>query len=191
MSKRSRILPSNKLFSVFIVLFILGGFFIITSGILYEPAPKFAGNNNSHTHSHTEHSGVKSQQILDLEKSLENNPADYDNLLNLAHLLGNEGFYLEAIKRYEQYLEKNPGIADVIVDKGVCYYNLKNYSKAAEVIESALKIEPKHEIAHLNLGVITLAAGNRDEAHRWWNKLIEINPNSDLAKRAKKFIESL
>lgn len=192
MVKKTKILPSNKLFTIFTVLFILSGFFIITSGIFYEPAPKFSGNHNVSGHNHTETTaGVKSQQILNLEKQVENNPADFDSILNLAHLLGDDGFLLESIKRYDQYLEKYPNTADVIVDKGVCYYNLKNYSKAAEVMKSAVKIDPKHEIAHLNLGIVSMAAGNKDEARKWWNKLITMSPNSEITKRAKKFIDSL
>jgi len=192
MVKKTKILPSNKLFKIFTVLFILGGFFVVTSGVFYEPVPKFSGKHKfSGQPAAQKLSGIKSQQILDLEKEAESNPSDFNNILSLAHQLGDNGFLLEAIKRYDQYLEKYPNKADVIVDKGVCYYNLKNYSKASEVMQSAIKIDPKHEIAHLNLGIVYMAAGNKDEAKNWWNKLINMSTDSEITKRAKKFIDSL
>lgn len=192
MVKKEKVLPSNKLFAIFVVLFILSGFFVLMSGVFYEPAPKFSVKSNVSGHSHTEKvSGIKSQQILDLENLVESNPSDFSNILNLAHLLGDNGFLLEAVNRYNQYLKKYPDATDVIVDKGVCYYSLRNYTKASEIMKTAIETDPKHEIAHLNLGIISMAAGNKDEAKKWWNKLIKINPNSEITKRARKFIDSL
>ena len=128
--------------------------------------------------------------MMDLEKEVDANPANSDKLLKLAHALGDNGFYKDAIFRYDQYLEKFPNTADVIVDKGVCYFNLRDYKNAAVVMESALKLEPKHQIAHLNLGVVNMAAGNEDVAIEWWKKLLKIDPNSEIAKRAKDLINS-
>lgn len=97
---------------------------------------------------------------------------------------------MEAVRRYEQYLVSDPSNADVIVDMGVAHFNMKNYSKAIEVMESALKHKPDHLIAHFNLGIVNLNSGNNAKANEWWKKVINIAPNSDFARRAKEFINS-
>jgi tetratricopeptide (TPR) repeat protein len=73
---------------------------------------------------------------------------------------------------------------------GVCYYELRNFDEAIKSMKEALKYNPQHQIAHLNLGIVNMTAGNHDEAIKWLNKAVDIDPNTPIAKRAQELINS-
>ncbi len=111
-------------------------------------------------------------------------------LLQLAHAQNDAGFYDKAISNYQKYLKSNPSDADARVDMGVCYFSLKDYKNAISAMKEALKYKPKHQIAHLNLGIVNLAAGNVEESKKWLQKAVDIDPNSDVGKKAKEILQS-
>ena len=111
-------------------------------------------------------------------------------VLQLAHLKNDAGMPEQAIVLYRQYLEKNPKDTDARVDMGVCYYVLKNYPAAISEMKEALKYKPDHQIAHLNLGIVNFAAGNTAESKEWLQKAVDLNPNSDIGKRAQELLNS-
>jgi Tfp pilus assembly protein PilF len=57
-------------------------------------------------------------------------------------------------------------------------------------METALKYSPKHQIAHLNLGIVNLAARNVDASKEWFKKTTELDPNSEAGKRATELLSS-
>ena len=87
-------------------------------------------------------------------------------------------------------MEKNPANADARVDMGVCYYNLKNYPTAIAEMKKALEYSPRHQIAHLNLGIVNLTAGNLEDSKNWFQKAVDIDPDSEVGKRAKELLQS-
>ena len=131
----------------------------------------------------------KVNEIKNLETAVANNPDDHQALLNLAHLLNDSGFYQKAIQRYESYLKLHPDIPDVMVDLGVCYFNLKKFDNAIDWMSRAIKIDPTHQIGHFNLGIVNLSMNNIAEAKNWWRKAIALGPNTDIAKRAQSLLE--
>ncbi len=73
---------------------------------------------------------------------------------------------------------------------GVCYFELKRYDKSIEVIKSALEINPKHQIANFNLGIVNFANNNIMEARKWWSNAVEIDPNSNIGKKAEELLKT-
>lgn len=132
----------------------------------------------------------KLQEINNLEKVVENNPADFKSLLSLAHLLNDSGFYDKAVNKYQDYLKLRPNEPDVIVDLGVCYYQLNDFNNAITTMKKALQINPEHQIANFNIGIVSFAAGNKNEAVSWWKKAVEIDPNTNIAKKAEELINT-
>lgn len=128
--------------------------------------------------------------INQLEEKLKLNPEDYKTLLELAHLKNDSGLFEQAIMNYKTYLERHPEDADARIDMGVCYFNLRDYDNAKKEMLKALEYSPKHQIGHLNLGVVTLSAGNREESKDWFQKAIEIDPTTEVAKRAEELLKS-
>ena len=72
----------------------------------------------------------------------------------------------------------------------VCYYNLQQFDKAESEILTALKYSPNHQTGFLNLGVIYLAKQNLEKSKEWFNKTVELDPNSEVGKKAKSLLES-
>jgi tetratricopeptide (TPR) repeat protein len=130
------------------------------------------------------------QMINDLEAKIKQNLEDYKSLLELAHLKNDSGLFEAAIQNYKTYLDKNPKDADARVDMGVCYFNLQDYSSAIKEMETALTYVPNHQIAHLNLGVVNLSAGNIEKSKEWLKKAYDLNPTSEVGKKAEQLLNN-
>ena len=62
--------------------------------------------------------------------------------------------------------------------------------KSIEVIKSALEIDPKHQIANFNLGIVNFAKNDVEKAKRWWKNAVDINPSSNIGKKAEDLLKS-
>ncbi len=176
---------------------LIGGFaviaiIILTSGVL-DSAPVNTSVMNQNQVVPNTNSGVNlnnMQMINDLEAKIKQNPEDYKSLLELAHLKNDSGLFEAAIQNYKTYLDKNPKDADARVDMGVCYFNLRDYPNAIKEMETALTYVPNHQIAHLNLGVVNLSAGNIEKSKEWLKKAYDLNPTSEVGKRAEQLLNN-
>lgn len=177
-----------KLFYVSFFLLLAGLVIIFSSGVFDNGGAVPTSSQNTDG----AHSGVDLQyiqRINQLEEELKAKP-DKSKLLELAHLLNDSGLKPRAIEKYKEYLNIDPQNADVLVDMGVCYFDLRKYDDALNFMKEALKYQPNHQIAHLNIGIVSLSAGMHDEAIEWWKKAAAINPNNDIGKRAQELINS-
>ena len=177
---------TKLLYISFFLIFVLA-VILYSSGVFDQPSEPSSSQEVSSFHGGVDLQNL--QRINDLENELKQNP-DQKKLLELAHLLNDSGFKEKAIEKYKDYLKNDSKNPDVLVDMGVCYYDLGKYEEAVKQMKEALKHKPDHQIAHLNLGVISIANGKNDEAVVWWKKTVAINPNSDIAKRAQELINS-
>lgn len=191
--ENSKEFSTTKIVYLVIFLFILGMVILFGSDTFNSPKIYPSVNNGQlQANDQNVHDGAdlsKLQEIKTLEENVASNPSNTDLLLKLAHLLNDSGFFEKAIERYKIYLNTKPNQPDVIVDMGVCYYQLGDNISAIETMEGAIKINPKHQIANFNLGIVNSSAGNHDKALEYWKKAIEINPNSDIGKKAKDLLE--
>lgn len=130
------------------------------------------------------------QRINELEAKVKANPDDHQSLLELAHLRMDSGFYEQAIQNYKTYLEHHPDDADVRIDMGICYFNLKDFNIAIAEMEKALKYNPKHQVGHLNLGIVNLSIGNLEKAKEWFKETVEINPTTEAGQKAQQLLIS-
>ena len=115
--------------------------------------------------------------ILELESHLivaPNDPKAWAQLGNLYYDAGNPAKSIEA---YEKALALKADTPDIWVACGVMYRALKQPEKALEYFNKALTINPKHEFALFNSGVV-LHNDLHDDAKAFvaWEKLVGINP---------------
>lgn len=172
--------------SVVIVIFILALKFsgVFDSGIQKNVVPVNEQSSSSGVNL------ANMEEITKLENLVTANPDDMESTLHLSHLLQDSGLFDKAITNYKKYLTKNPDNADARVDMAICYYNLGDNTTAISEMETALKYSPKHQIAHLNLGIVNLAARNIDASKEWFKKTAELDPNSEAGKRATELLSS-
>jgi uncharacterized membrane protein YvbJ len=188
----ARSISSKQIISVVVIVFAATVLILVAAGVFDSPAPvtltsqqPAVPQNESPT---VDLAMLK--EINALEQKVKANPDDIALLLSLAHLKNDAGLPEQAIQVYKQYLEKKPEDADARVDMGVCYYNLKDYKTAIAEMKAALKYKPEHQIAHLNLGIVNLTAGNLEESKEWLKKAVDIDPNSEVGTRAQKLLLS-
>lgn len=187
--RKEQKLSAVQLYSFVAALIAFGVFILISSGMFDSPKVKA----QQHTHTTNTNPSVDLNtvnRINELEETVKANPENHEALISLAHLLNDNGFYDRAISKYKTYLTTHPENADVIVDMGVCFFELKNYEESIKVIKSALKYNPKHQIAHFNLGIVNLANNNIEEAKSWWSKARDLDPNTNIGKKAEELIKS-
>ncbi|MCP5061775.1 MAG: tetratricopeptide repeat protein [Ignavibacteriae bacterium] len=193
MSQTSEKKISGFQFSYIIIGLIgLGIFLLITAG-LFDPLPKVISsvkNEQSIDQIHSGNNLNKLAELNSLEEEVKNNPEDYEKMISLAHQLNDSGFFEKAIVNYEKYLKKFPQNVNVIVDYGVCYYELQNFDKAISILKSALQIDSKHQIAHFNLGIINFAKKDLETARSWWEKTVEIDAHSDVGHKANELLNT-
>ena len=161
---------------------------VYSSGSFDNPVVSTTAQNNENDF----HKGVDLQhlqRINTLEEELKLKPDD-SKLLELAHLLNDSGLKEKAIEKYQIYLKSNPKDADVLVDLGICYFELGKNEDALRYMKEALNYQPKHQIAHLNLGIVSLSGNLHDEAIEWWKKAVALNPDNSIGKRAQELINS-
>ncbi|MCF8414131.1 MAG: tetratricopeptide repeat protein [Melioribacteraceae bacterium] len=189
-NQNKSISTSNVLLYVYGLL-IIGIVYLFAIGLFdsIEPDSSAAGQGNV---SSDPHSGINMnsfQKISDLEQRVAANPSDHTSILELAHLLNDSGLYEKAIQRYKEYLATHPDNTDVLVDMGVCYFSLADYKNATTAMQKAISINPKHQIGHFNLGIVSFAQNKTAEAINWWEKAIALNPGTDIAAKAKELID--
>jgi len=138
-----------------------------------------------------------SGEIVNLQKYVDANPGDAASMLKLANMYYDSKSYAQAIMMYNKYLKLEPTNADARVDMGIAYFGMsfldsvKSFDylmTAKEAMETALKYSPKHQLAHFNLGIINLHAGDAQAAGEWFKKCIAIDPNSETGKRAQQIL---
>ncbi|PIU44524.1 MAG: hypothetical protein COS95_08570 [Ignavibacteriales bacterium CG07_land_8_20_14_0_80_59_12] len=128
-------------------------------------------------------------QMQELKVQVERNPADMQSTLRLANLMQDAQMYDQAITYYRKYLEKNAKNPDARVDMAVCFFQKGDSKTAIDEIENALKDNPRHQQAYFNLGIITLTGGDPVKANEYFNKVVSIDPNTDVAKRAQEIMK--
>jgi Flp pilus assembly protein TadD len=99
--------------------------------------------------------------------------------------------FADAVTCYSRALALDSSNADVWVDRGACKHGLGEAFGAIEDLRRALEIEPMHQIAHFNLGIVFLTSGAPDSARIWWNRLLLVAPSGREADRARALLAQM
>ena len=143
------------------------------------------------------------QEIGQLQKTVDANPTDANSLIRLANMLSDAGMrspmlLTRAVNAYTRYLALRPADPNARVDMGICFFEMGRidtnnaaslFSKAIQEMETVINSNPSHQPAAFNLGIVNLNTGNFEEANKWFKKAVEINPNSELGKKAQQMLE--
>ena len=90
-----------------------------------------------------------------------------------------KGQYKEAIADFTNFIKINPDYAAAYINRGVAYYEIKEYELALNDYNSAH--ETLKMIKHIQIEVTNTELGNYDDAIEDCSKAIEINPNNAKA----------
>lgn len=114
-----------------------------------------------------------------LMKRTQDNPNDVQAWTELGHFYFDTGAHEKAINAYETSLSIDNKRPDVWTDLGVMYRRIGNPQKALECFDRALALNPAHEVAMFNKGIVLMHdIQNTQGAIESWKRLIQINPNA-------------
>jgi tetratricopeptide (TPR) repeat protein len=115
------------------------------------------------------------------ENVLESNPRDYGSYSNLIHCYNwkKEGDKVTAV--IEKGLFEFPNDADLLFEKAMYLYKLKQYGPAMISFEKYLTVEkePPYDVM-MNIGISTYFAEYEEKALEIFNDLNRMNPNDPL-----------
>ena len=117
--------------------------------------------------------------LKSLEEAVRKNPQDMHAWIQLGNRYFDDNKPHDAIRAYEGALAIKGDNPDVLTDMGIMYRQLGEFEQAAEKFTQAGKINPLHEQARFNLGVVLFFDLHRkDEARKAWRSLLSINPEA-------------
>lgn len=100
---------------------------------------------------------------------------------NLALIYYQEGKYAEAEKAIVEARKSNPEDINLLLTQMDLYLKSNNMGKYEELAKEALAKNPNDDVLLYNLGVTSYQAGKYDEARKYYNDAIRINPKSENA----------
>ena len=112
--------------------------------------------------------------------------------------MNNSTLLTRAIDAYTKYLKLKPNDPNPRVDMGICYFEMalvdsdnrsSLIAKSIQEMKSVFDANPTHQPSAFNLGIVNLNAGNLEESNKWFRKTVELNPNSDLGKKAQQMLD--
>jgi len=155
----------------------------------------FIPPENQHVHTHQMNPNqprpIDQNKLNKLKAQLNANPNGVAENVNLGNFLFDNQRYEEALIYYNKAIELDGKNPDVIVDAGVCYFNLRNFNESIKYFEKALKINPKHPNALYNLGIVKSQTGDMQGMLEAWNTLIKVAPESGPAHKAKLMVDQI
>jgi hypothetical protein len=130
-------------------------------------------------------------QIQKYRSALAMDPNDLQANIGMGNLLFDSNQFDRAIEHYTKALDKDPKNADVRVDRAIAYHSMGQDPKAKEEILRVTREHPEHRNAWLNLGVVSIALGDRETAIRAWERYLELDPNGQHAAAIRDELQQL
>ena len=92
------------------------------------------------------------------------NPKEPDVHFGLGYLLWTQRQYPEAVSEFQAELANDPNHVQAMIYQGDAQIQLNHPEAALPLLESALRIDPRKELVHLDLGTLYADKGRKDEA---------------------------
>jgi len=195
--------PSSGLLSWRSAVLVLG-FGIVVLAILIGTAPPggislgtiglgTSGAGTSDTSQASAAAPLDTARVAELTKAVQKNPNDTTSLFELGEMHFQANKWQETIDWFTKLLAIDPSDTHARTDVGTASYNLGRYDDARAAWEEVIRRDPKDAQAHYNLAFYYLngPAPDLDKALAEWQKVIDVAPDSTLAKTAKTHIDAL
>ncbi len=124
------------------------------------------------------------------KERLNSDATDIDAALALGNLFYDKGDAAQAIVYYRIALDINPSLSGVRTDLGAMYWRNENLSHAEQAFRAAIENDPNFAPAYINLGMlIQRAKGDLVGARAMWQKLLDVNPDHEMASKAREMLQ--
>lgn len=137
---------------------------------------------------------VNEQQVATLTKAANADPKNVEARTALGNLYFDSERFDLAIPWYEAAFKLTPKDANLSTDLGVSYLYTDKVDMAIAQFEKSIEADPKHLKTWLNIGIAKAMAKNPPDlkgGEAAWQKVIDIAPGSEEAKKAQQGIDAL
>ena len=128
--------------------------------------------------------------VVQLKERLNKDSNDIDAAISLGNIFYDNGDAGQSILYYRRALDINPDLPGVRTDLGTMYWRNDDISLAEQAFRDAIFRDPGFGHAYVNLGLLLHRAKNNvKEAREIWQKLLTVNPEHDVATKARELLQ--
>lgn len=102
-----------------------------------------------------------------------------------------EQSFMEALQFYEDGLRKDMTYLSILRGLGLTYLALSRPDDAITNIKKAIDMAPRVQELYMDLAMAYQAKGDREEATRFYQKVIQLDPGNKLASEAREKVHSM
>jgi tetratricopeptide (TPR) repeat protein len=118
-------------------------------------------------------------------------PENPNGYIGLGTSLSLQGRYEDAEEAYQEALRISPGSVEALIGMGSVSASTGDFSAASEYYTQALDHDPDHPNAHWGLALALHSMGKGEEAMRHLGKILELTPDSVLARQAADLMDAI
>ncbi len=128
--------------------------------------------------------------VAQLKERLNKDGNDVEAAISLGNIFYDNGDAAQSILYYQRALAINPDLPGVRTDLGTMYWRNDDISLAEQAFREAIARDPSFGHAYVNLGLLLhRAKDNVKEARAIWQQLLAINPEHDVAVKARELLQ--
>ncbi len=180
----------RKIFSLIVLAPLVAGM-LATSVYTFAPLVNSGDQNPAIPDTQTQSKPDTTGQLAVLEQAVQANPKDYQALVALANLYFDSDRYPEAEATYRRALGINGTDTNVRVDYGTMIFYQNRPIEAINEYLTALKADPSHVNAKVNLGLAYRALKQEDKAKSTWTEALQIAPDAATKQRIEELLAGL
>lgn len=134
---------------------------------------------------------IDQARVDELKAQIDADPSDAAARQQLAELYLDAALYQDAIEQLDQVLQITPDDLDALLAIGVAEFNLSQDEQAKQHWLRATQVAPAQAEPWYNLGFLYMAQTppDYDKVEQAWGRVIELDPDSELAATARAHLE--
>ena len=128
--------------------------------------------------------GEEEKGLDKIREFLQNNPLVWNAWFMLGWALRKMNRFEDAKQAFLKSLDCDGGDknADTFNELSLCYIEEKNFAEAEKCLENALSLDPENTKVMSNLGFLSMKEGKAFEAQRYFETVLEFNPDDKIAR---------
>jgi tetratricopeptide (TPR) repeat protein len=128
--------------------------------------------------------------IAQLKERLNKDINDIEAALALGNFYYDKGQAGQSSLYYRHVLDIDPTRSGVRTDLGAMYWRNENVSLAEQAFRDVIARDPGFGHAYINLGLLLQhARGNILEARTVWQQLVDLDPDHEVAEKARQLLQ--
>ena len=142
--------------------------------------------------------GLCYYRLNDLENAIEafklmldKEPQSRDTLINLSAIYFEKGDLEEGMKYFKRLDEKSLEDPSIFYNIGILLFKNNQIIMAIDYLKKCLTLDPNYVKGYYQLALANLNKGDLEEAKKNFQKVIELEPESEKADLAKKMLENI